>query len=118
MMHEWQGIEHRHTPLAFDGDGTLIVATGPDGPATSALHRYDPVSKALGELMAAYQWWLLEPQTGSALVTTSLGSGMGRIYPALASDDSFAMVWTNGDNFTVNLAALAPSSVRAESRRP
>jgi hypothetical protein len=75
-------------------------------------------SQYLGELMAAYQWWKLEPQTGSALVTTSLGSGMGRIYPALASDDSFAMVWTNGANFTVDLSALAPSSIRARWWNP
>lgn len=71
------------------------------------------MSQRLGALLAAYEWWRLEPKTDTSLVTTSLGTGINTICPARASDGSFAMVWTNGANFTVNLAALSPSSVRA-----
>lgn len=66
-----------------------------------------------GALIQSYQWWKLEPRTDTSLVTTSLGSGANRISPARASDGSFAMIHTPGQNFTVNMAALAPSSVRA-----
>lgn len=66
-----------------------------------------------GALISSYQWWKLEPRTDTSLVTTSLGSGANTISPALASDGSFAMIHTPSQNFTVNMAALAPSSVRA-----
>lgn len=65
------------------------------------------------QLFTAFNWHLLEPRTNTSLVTTSLGSGDNRICPAIASNGSFAMIWTNGSNFTVNMSALSPSSVRA-----
>ena len=48
------------------------------------------------QLFGAFEWWKLEPKTDTSLVTTALGSGKSRICPALASDRSFAMVWTTG----------------------
>lgn len=64
-------------------------------------------------LFTAYAWWLLAPQTGQRLVVSDLGAGSARICPALAADRSFAMIWTPGTRFTVDLAALAPSALRA-----
>lgn len=46
-------------------------------------------------------------------MTSSRGSGAGTICPALAADGSFALIWSPGSSFTVNLAALAPAKVRA-----
>jgi len=66
-----------------------------------------------GALLAAYAWHKLEPKTDTSLVTTSLGTGATTICPARANDGSFAMIWTPAANFTVNMAALSPSSVRA-----
>jgi hypothetical protein len=66
-----------------------------------------------GALLDSYQWHLLEPKIDTSLVTTALGSGASAICPALASDGSFALIWTNGSNLTVNMAAFTPSSVRA-----
>jgi hypothetical protein len=64
-------------------------------------------------LFQAYEWWKLEPQTGTTLVTSSLGSGATRICPALASDDSFAMIYVGSSTtVTVNKAAFAPSNIR------
>jgi dipeptidyl aminopeptidase/acylaminoacyl peptidase len=54
MMQEWQAHAPHHVPIAFDGDGSLIVASRPDGRDTYALYRFDPAKKALGELMAAH----------------------------------------------------------------
>ncbi len=65
------------------------------------------------QLFGAFEWWKLEPKTDTSLVITALGSAKSRICPALASDRSFAMVWTTGAPFTVNLAALGPARVRA-----
>jgi hypothetical protein len=64
-------------------------------------------------LFTAYAWWLLEPRPDTQFVTTALGTGTARICPALAGDGSFAMVWTIGNGFSVNLAALSQASVRA-----
>lgn len=71
------------------------------------------------DLVAAYDWHLLVPKNDTSLVTTSLGTGDSRIMPALASDGSFAFVWTpgTGNDFTVDMskitAPLTPSTVRA-----
>lgn len=67
------------------------------------------------ELLRAYKWWLLEPKTGTELVTTSLSSGDTRICPALASDATFAMIWKpTSSAATVSMAAMTGlSSVRA-----
>jgi len=62
----------------------------------------------------ALQWHKLVPETGTTLVTSSLGTGDALVCPALASDGSFGVVWKNdASSITVNMAALAPSSVRA-----
>lgn len=63
-------------------------------------------------LLTAYAWQLLEPKTDTSLVTTSLGTGANRIIPARASDGSFAMIYTPTQNFTVDMSAMTPSSVR------
>ena len=55
----WQLIEEfpvhdpKYMPVAFDGDGSLVVASRPEGKDTLALYRFDPVAKKLGELLAA-----------------------------------------------------------------
>ena len=65
-------------------------------------------------IMSAYRWWTLQPKVDVSLVTSSLGSGTGRVCPARASDGSFAMVWKpSAGAINVNMAALAPLSVRA-----
>lgn len=60
----------------------------------------------------AYQWWKLEPKTDASLVTTSLGTGTGRVCPALASDGTFAMIWTPTVNVTVAMSQFSIGSVR------
>ena len=56
----WQMIEEypshlpNYIPVAFDGDGSLVVATRAGGRDTLALHRFDPTAKELGELLAAH----------------------------------------------------------------
>jgi len=68
----------------------------------------------LGALLRSHAWWKLQPRNDASLVTSSRGSGAGTICPALASDGSFAMIWSPGSSLTVNMAALAPASVRAQ----
>jgi len=66
----------------------------------------------LGTMIQSYSWHLLVPKTDTSLVTTSKGSGSTLISPARASDGSFAMIHTPTQNFTVDMTALTPSSVR------
>ena len=86
------------------------------GPARALQTSLDtPAIRQMGHLrrlFLAYAWWKLVPRTDSSLVTTALGSGTSRICPALASDRSFALVWTIGSNFTLNMSALATRNIR------
>jgi len=56
---KWIEIGHygprgpRMEPVAFDGDGSLIVASD-EGRDTFALYRFDPVKRGPGELLAAH----------------------------------------------------------------
>lgn len=60
-------------------------------------------------------WQKLVPKTDTSLVTTALGTYEDTVCPALASDASFAVIYTGltATGFTVNLAALSISSIRA-----
>jgi hypothetical protein len=69
-------------------------------------------------LFDAYAWHLLQPKTDTSLVTTALSSGNSRIAPARASDGSFAFIWSPDVNFTVNMASMTHSSVRARWFNP
>jgi dienelactone hydrolase len=53
MIGEYKLRDERIQPVAFDGDGSLIVASN-IGRDTMALYRYDTTKKALGELLAAH----------------------------------------------------------------
>jgi hypothetical protein len=64
-------------------------------------------------LFTSYAWQLLVPRTDASFVTSSLGSGAARVMPALASDGTFAMVWSPGASVTVNMASLNKPSLRA-----
>ncbi len=92
-------------------------ANGGSGPANALSTALNTIATQqlvhVRSLFLAYPWWTLEPKTDASLVTTGLGSGTSRICPARGSDGTFALVWTPGANFTVNMGALSPSSVRA-----
>lgn len=61
----------------------------------------------LRALLLAYQWWKLEPRTDASLVTSSISSDAARLFPALASDGSFALIYVpSSQSVTVNTSAL------------
>lgn len=67
----------------------------------------------LASLLRSYAWWRMVPKTDASLVTSpGLGTGTGRIVPALSSDASFAMIFTPGATVTVDMTNFAQSSVR------
>ena len=67
-------------------------------------------------LIALYDWWKLAPVTNTSLVTTSLGSGTTQICPMLASDSTFAWIYSNGANFTLNRAAFSSAHTNIRIR--
>lgn len=70
-------------------------------------------------LFAAFEWWRLVPNADTSLVTSSLGSQAGRIYPASASDGTFAMIYVpNSRTVSVLMSALSPSRLRARLYNP
>ena len=46
-------------------------------------------------LFTAYAWQKLVPKTDASLVSSALGTGAGRVCPALAIDNTFALIWKN-----------------------
>jgi hypothetical protein len=70
-------------------------------------------------LFAAKQWWKLAPETGADLVSSSLSTGTSRVYPALAADGSFAMIYVpTSQTVTCVMSALTPGRVRARLYDP
>lgn len=87
------------------GGATAALAALSSAGATSMGH--------LKALLDRHDWHKLVPKTDTSLITTSLGSGTSRIVGALASDGTFALIYTPSANFTVAMTAFTPSSVRA-----
>lgn len=70
-------------------------------------------------LFSAYAWWKLAPRIDASLVTSGLDSKARRIYPALASDGSFAMIYVpDARTVSVLMSALRPDLVRARFYNP
>ncbi len=70
-------------------------------------------------LFNAYDWWKLAPKTDTSLVSSSLSTGTSRVYPARASDGTFAMIYAPASQtVTCVMSALTPSSVRARLYNP
>lgn len=70
-------------------------------------------------LFTAFAWWKLEPKTDTSLVSSSLSTNATRLYPALASDGSFAMIYVpSSQTVTCVMSALTPSNVRARLYNP
>ena len=70
-------------------------------------------------LFSAFAWWKLVPAIDASLVTSALGSGAGRLYPALASDRSFALIYVPAaSTVSVRFAALASPNVRVRFYDP
>jgi hypothetical protein len=61
-------------------------------------------------LFTAYEWWKLEPKTDTSLVSSSLGSGLSRICPALTSDAKVAIIYVPTST-TVTVVTNALSGV-------
>jgi len=70
-------------------------------------------------LFSAYSWWKLAPSTDSRLVTSALGSDTNRLYPAIADDTTFAMVYVpRAQTVSVDMSALKPRRIRARLYDP
>jgi hypothetical protein len=74
-------------------------------------------ARTVGKMRALYEarsWWLLQPDTGNTLLTAGAGSGSTRAVASLASDRSFALLYTPDIRaLTVSLAQLAGPHVSA-----
>lgn len=66
------------------------------------------------DLFSAFDWWKLTPRPDASLVTSSLGNGRTRIYPALAEDGSFAVIYVPGSQYvSIAMSSLRSHRVRA-----
>lgn len=67
----------------------------------------------LRDLLVSYSWQSLVPRTGSTLVTTSLGTGTGRVCPAsYTSGSTVALIYSPAVNVTLDMTHFAQGSVR------
>jgi hypothetical protein len=70
-------------------------------------------------LFSAFDWWELVPRQDSALVTSGLSSAADRLYPALAKDGSFAMVYVpSAQEVSINMSSFSPPRMRARLYDP
>lgn len=104
--------------FGFGGANNIIDSLGPNNaltPTYLATHGSAAVTAMAAFIKSAgLNWHLLAPQTGAALVTTSLGTAAATICAALASDSSCAMIYTgSGNGFTVALSAIGHSGIVA-----
>jgi hypothetical protein len=68
----------------------------------------------LRTLLESHAWNLLQPDVSNTLLTAGIGAGANRAVASLASDRSFALLYTpSGGALTVSLAALAGPNVAA-----
>ena len=73
----------------------------------------------LRSLFEARSWWLLQPDTSNAFLTSGTGSGQSRTATAKASDRSFALAYIpSARTVGVNLAGLAGPRVNARWYNP
>lgn len=82
----------------------------------------DPITLQMAYVRAlvdAYDWTLLEPKTGTEVISSSLGSGSTRICPALASDGTFGLIWVpTSQTVTLVKSAFSPSNIRVRLYDP
>lgn len=65
-------------------------------------------------LFSAFKWRKLVPRTDNGFVTSDLGQKDKRLYPALASDGSFAMIYVPcTQKVIINMSSFSPRHVRA-----
>lgn len=70
-------------------------------------------------LFAAFAWWKLVPKQDASLVSSSLSTTTTRLYPALASDGTFALVYVpSSQTVTLVMTAFSISSVRVRLYDP
>lgn len=68
----------------------------------------------LRNLLESYSWWTLVPDFSNNFLTAGIGSGATRAPAAVASDGTFAFIYTRDvRDLTVDMGKLAPLSVRA-----
>ena len=73
----------------------------------------------LRSLFEAHQWWLLQPDTNGTFLTGGAQSGSNQAVGAVASDGSFAMIYTPSvRGLTVNFGRLAGPNVNARWYNP
>jgi hypothetical protein len=103
------GFSMGSVPIWGFGEPTFCGDIGPAAALAGYLDTADVVATYhWATFLQARQWWKLAPSTGSALVTTALGSGATATVPALASDGSFALIGKgNASSITVQKSALA-----------
>lgn len=100
------------------GNNDIWTFGGPGFDQNFASHYGDDCRASLQHmrtLVDLYSWWLLEPKTDTSVVTSSLGSGTAQICPMLASNATFAWIYSPSANFTLQKAAFAPSLIRIRS---
>jgi len=109
------GVSFGNEQLWGFGCANNLIANGPAATLASSLNTTGAQhSTVYAQIMQLKAWQKLVPKTDTSLVTTSLGSGASTISPALASDGSFAYIYTAaGSGFTVNLAAFTIGSIPA-----
>jgi hypothetical protein len=114
------GHFYGNNPLWGFGEPNLCGGAGPSSALSTGLNSAGAVQMSyLRNLLSAYQWHRLTPKTDTSLVSSSLGSGTTRVYPALSSDSTFAMIYVQDSRtVTIVMSVFSLSSVRVRLYNP
>jgi len=72
------------------------------------------------KLIDQYAWWKLVPKRDGSLVSSSLGSGLGAVSPAMAADGTFAWIFSDSNSVTLVRSAFSGvySNIRIQAYSP
>lgn len=107
------GVSFGNEQLWGFGCANNLIANGPAATLSSSLNTTGAQHCTFyAQLVTAYQWQklALTAQASNGLVTTSLGSGAATIVPAIASDGTFAFIYT-ANGFTVDRTKFSITSI-------
>jgi hypothetical protein len=114
MMSGGCGHFFGNSPIWGFGEPNFNGGLGPAAALASDLNSTGAQQMAfLRQLIEAYTIAAMTPVTDTSLVTTSLGTGTGRVCPMLSVDNRVALIYTPSVNVTIDMSKFKQSSVRA-----
>lgn len=105
------GGMYGHATVCEFGAGVWGAAVGPAGVMSSYLETNGAIHAGhSANYYRAFDWYNLVPETGTAVVTSALGTFTGRVCPARTAARDKASIWTPNVAVTVDMSCITAAS--------